>query len=372
MPTSTTQATVLASNSRLEGPRKWLQRQLCKTASRQTLKNTEEKAEGQNQLPLKRPCTAHSKPAETNTSTPPPLVPIIPINIERASPSVSAQAPSRPPRLEAGDVRDINAWLEASALTPSPPLMGGLSYWRTATSPGLKDTSQVQHAVPIVQNPGRSRASTAHSHQNRPIRRCARKINVQMPSVLRTKSRRHAVQKQTRPSASMPVLAFPYETTVQGAPPTLMYGPDSVRGPLVRPSTAHTTPAIYHEPSEHKHSRFGTPTSTLGGPERSLNRQVHVRLPWTLRGADSTRPSTAAADHSREDSMGDLSDAPTYFSGPPPPSYRSRAASILTTSSFGCIDGMDPAQRQKSQERAALRRGMRGKLKRLAHNFTVQ
>ncbi|UPX20477.1 uncharacterized protein EKO05_0010707 [Ascochyta rabiei] len=67
----------------------------------------------------------------------------------------------------------------------------------------------------------------------------------------------------------------------------------------------------------------------------------------------------------REDSMGDLSEAPTYSSGRPPPSYRSRTASILTTSSFGCVDGMSPAQRQVSQQRAMKCRGVRGRVKEL-------
>jgi hypothetical protein len=69
--------------------------------------------------------------------------------------------------------------------------------------------------------------------------------------------------------------------------------------------------------------------------------------------------------------MGDLSDAPTYFTGPPPPSYRSRAASVMTTSSFGCIDGMSVEQLQMSRQRAALQRGMKGKLKKFAQNFTT-
>lgn len=89
------------------------------------------------------------------------------------------------------------------------------------------------------------------------------------------------------------------------------------------------------------------------------------------RSADSTQPSTSAAHGTGDGSTGDLSEAPTYFSGPPPPSYRSRPASILSTSSFGCIDGMNPAYRQISQQRAAEQRGMKNKLKRFAQNFTT-
>lgn len=370
MPTTTTQTSLPAPNRRLERPKKWFQRQLRRTTTRQTLNKSEHKADCQAPLPIRRPRTAPSIQAELNGSTP-RLVPAIPISMERASPSPSVQPLPSAPRQDSGVMRDIDAWLEASTITSSPRLMGGLSYWRTATGPGLKDTSQVQHAIPIVTFSGRSRPWRGQT-QLRPFHRCARKIHVQMPSMLRTKYQHLAARKQDRRSASMPVLALRYETMAQAAPSRLQRRPSSRRHLASRPSTAHATPAFYHNSTEHEHARVETPVSIQGGLEGAPDRRVHSRFPWTYRSADSTRPSTAAADHSREDSMGDLSDAPTYFSGPPPPSYRSRAASVLTTSSFGCIDGMDLAQRQKSQERAALRRGMRGKLKRLAHNLAAQ
>jgi hypothetical protein len=117
---------------------------------------------------------------------------------------------------------------------------------------------------------------------------------------------------------------------------------------------------------------MGTPASVrLGDTESVFERRVNAIFMRTARSAEDTRPSTAAAGLTREDSMGDLSDAPTYFSGPPPPSYRSRPESILTTSSFGCIDGMNPTQRQISQQRAALQRGMKCKLKRFAQTFAI-
>ncbi|KAI8931550.1 hypothetical protein NX059_011205 [Plenodomus lindquistii] len=371
MPTTTSHGLMPGSSSRLEGPRKWLQRQLRKTTSRQTMRNFEETAEHDFQLPVKRPSTAPSGQAQTVASAPLP-VPAIPISIERTTPCPTAPAPSRQPRPDSDVMRDISAWLEASTITPSPPLMGGLSYWRTAVGPGVKDTSQAQHAIPITQAPERSRPSTAQSLQIRPFRRCARKVQVQMPSILRTRSQKLVERRQKGRSASMPLMTFPYEMMLQGPLPRLLRSPGSAQNLVARPSTSHATPAIYYKTIEYNQPRLGTPASTLGAPEDDVDHRMHIRFPWTSRSADSTRPSTAAADHSREDSTGDLSDAPTYFSGPPPPSYRSRAASVLTTSSFGCIDGMDSAQRQKSQERAALRRGVRGKLKRLAHNFSAQ
>lgn len=75
--------------------------------------------------------------------------------------------------------------------------------------------------------------------------------------------------------------------------------------------------------------------------------------------------------------MGSFSSAPTYFSGMPPPSYKSRPtssrpASVLTTSSFGCIDGMNPEQRELSQRRAAQqKRSMKGRLRKLAKKANI-
>jgi len=360
-----------ASSSRLEGPKRWLQRQLRKTSSRQTLKPTEETGACQEQVSIDRPRTAPSTQADAGASTPPP-VPAIPIAIERDFGCPSSPPPPRPPRPDSSVMRDINAWLDASMITPSPPLMAGLSYWRTATVPGTKDTAGMQHAIPIIHDAGNSRPSPSHGQQVRSFRRCAKKVHVQMPSLLRAKSHRLAARKQNRRSASMPLISLPYENTIQAAPPVLLGRSGTVLRAVARPSAANAAFTGCQEPVEDKYLRLGSPASTPGGQERNMDRSNHARLLWMSRSADSTRPPTAAAGRSREDSMGDLSDAPTYFSGPPPPSYRSRAASIMTTSSFGCIDGMGPAQRQISQQRAAQRRGMRAKLERLAHNFTTQ
>lgn len=327
----------------------------------------------QTQVSIERPRTSPLIQANASASPPPP-VPAIPITIERGSLSPSTRAPPRPPRPDSGVMRDINAWLDASMTTPSPPLMGGLSYWRTATMPGINDTAGIQHAIPIVHDAGSSRPCTSHSQsqQARSFRRCAKKVHVQMPSLLRTRSHRLATRKQNRRSTSMPLISLPYETMMQAAPPVLLGRSGTVLRATARPSTANAASAICQEPSDDRHHRFASPANILGGRERMMDRRNHARFPWTSRSADSTRPSTAAGGRGREDSMGDLSDAPTYFSGPPPPSYRSRAASVMTTSSFGCIDGMGPAQRQISQQRAAQRRGVRGRLERLAHNLTTQ
>ncbi|CBX96146.1 predicted protein [Plenodomus lingam JN3] len=321
MPATTTQNSLQVPKSRLVGPRHWFQRQLRKTTSRQMLK-----PECQAPLPIQRPRTAPSVHTGTNASTSPSVQARL-LSTKRTPFSTQVQPPLRPPRPEADVMRDINAWLEASTITPCPPLMGGLPYWRTATVPGIRDTNQVQHAIPIIREPDRRRPPTAQSQHIKPFRGRARKVHVQMPSMLRAGSQHLAVRKLDRRSTSMPVLAFSYEQMAQAAPPKLLSRPHSIRDSAIRPSTAHETAAIFDEPTENKTAQFGVPLSTLCGLKSNLDRRINTRFPWTSRSSDSTRPSTASGDRDQEDSMGDLSDAPTYFSGPPPPSYRSRAAS---------------------------------------------
>jgi hypothetical protein len=105
--------------------------------------------------------------------------------------------------------------------------------------------------------------------------------------------------------------------------------------------------------------------------ETSMERHVNAVFGQTAKRRDTTRTKTASRS-TREDSLGNLSDAPTYFSGPAPPSYRSRAASIRSTSSFGCVDGMNRSQRQLSQPRTVHRsRGVKGKFKKLAQKARI-
>lgn len=257
--------------------------------------------------------------------------------------------------------------------TPSPPLMAGLSYWREATFPSVKDSAAAQHAVPLFIASGATRPPPASNQQGKTFRRCARKMQVQMPSMLRTKSQRLVGRKNmNRLSASMPLLAVSYEHVQEEVPQVLMTRSRSFLRPVTRPSTRHTSARNEGLLNVEQQSRHGTPAGARVGDVESVSeRCINAVFIRAARSADITRPSTAAAGLVREDSMGDLSDAPTYFSGPPPPSYRSRPESVITTSSFGCIDGMNPAQRQISQQRAALQRGMRCKLKRLAHTFII-
>ncbi|CAN9089225.1 unnamed protein product [Alternaria alternata] len=359
------------------GAKKWLRRHLRKVASRQTLKNDSDSNEMQQKNSLRRPRTAPSTELAQNLDDA-PAVPLVPIDVEQVSPRAPVLPPIRLARPDSGVIRDVNAWLDASVNTPSPPLMRGLPYWRAATSPGVKDTPVAQHAVPLTGVLGIARPSTANSQQRIAFRRCAKKMQVQIPSLLRTKSQRQGDRKHNRQSASMPLLAVSYEDVNEAPAPMLMSRSGSFLRPAMQPSTRYPSTrtsalvSVNQQPREGLPLRTGTPGSVrLGDTESVFERRVNAIFMRTARSADSTRPSTAAACLTREDSMGDLSDAPTYISGLPPPSYRSRPESVLTTSSFGCIDGMNPAQRRISQQRAALQRGMKCKLKRFAHTFAI-
>lgn len=378
MTATTTEQTTTTTISKHGTAKKWLQRHLRKVASRQTLKDNEGPIEMRRKPSLTRPRTAPSTGAAPSLQYA-PTVPPLPILVERVSPRPPVLPPLRPARPDSGVIRDVNAWLDASMNTPSPPLMGGISYWRAATSVGIKDSAVAQHAVPVIGAPGVVRPSTATSQQGKSFLRCAKKMQVKIPSLLRNKSQRQAGRKRiNRQSASMPLLAISYEDVQEAPDPMLMSRSRSLLRPATRPSTQHPSTrasallSIDLQSQGQLPSRMGTPASARPGDTESVfERRLHAIFMRTARSADSTRPSTAAAGLTREDSMGDLSDAPTYFSGPPPPSYRSRPESLLSTSSFGCIDGMNPTQRQLSQQRAALQKGMRCKLKRFAQGFAT-
>jgi hypothetical protein len=135
--------------------------------------------------------------------------------------------------------------------------------------------------------------------------------------------------------------------------------------PAIHDDEIQCDQVIFEQPRFHYNAGSGRSSAA----ECSMERRMGMMSIRSVRSADSTHPSTTAAPITREDSAGDFSDVPSYSSGLHPPSYRSRPASILTTSSFGCIDGMDPAQRQISQQRAVMQRGVKGKLRRFAQNF---
>jgi hypothetical protein len=284
----------LPPESKPDVARKWLQRHLHKPAPRSPVE-------------LVRPRTAPS----TGTAEPHPFPAALqrPPNPERSRSNPAHQPDPAPSRPDSGVTRHVNAWLEANRDPPATPIMQGLPYWRSAAlTDGATASESLQYAVPIIQ-PHEDPPSADHSSQHvRDFYRRVRKVQVRMPSLLRTVPQRSATQK---PSSSMPALHSPH--------------------------------------------------STVGAPSDGCN----IVLGQTLEGRENTLLANLSARVSRGDSMGEGSDAPTYYTGPPP-SYRSRAVSIQTTSSFGCVDGLGPVQRSATQNRSALRKyGMRGKFKEL-------
>ncbi|KAJ4299209.1 hypothetical protein N0V90_004453 [Kalmusia sp. IMI 367209] len=283
---------------------------------------------------LHRPRTAPSSGKATADESIPPL-PMLPPDTQRLAARQQPKAPSRSIRADSGVLRDVDAWLDASLEKPSAPLMGGLSYWREGIPADTEEATNVQYAIPIVQEPDSERPVTSHSQQLKSFCRRA----MRMPSMRKEKSARVGEADTNVRSTSTPILAIPYQGT----------GEDTELS-LRRESPASVRLRELEREMERYIAAFGEPAG-LG---------------------NTLRPAQAAGHLPREDSMGSFSSAPTYFSGLPPPSYRSRAASILTTSSFGCIDGMNPEQRELSQKRAARRqRGMKGRLRKLAQRANL-
>ncbi|KAF3037054.1 hypothetical protein E8E12_000597 [Didymella heteroderae] len=365
----------LPQSSKHDTAKKWLHKRLWKPASRQLLR-TDDVGGLKKRLSLKRPQTAPT----SGRVTPEVMlaIPQIPINIELPSPRLAIHPPPRPPRPDSGVMRDVNAWLDASVNLPPPPLMGGLPYWRSASAVPATHCAGMQYAVPIVQEPGPGQPLTPCGQQVKSYcRRGAKKVQARMPFLLRTASQRVVSRKQiNRRSNSMPLLAVPYEKTQQGPPPKILSRSKSFLLASARTSISKTRieeQGLLGNASLDLPVLGSTRTSiACSGIERPGERHRNGLLRHTIERGESTRPLTAGGHRSRDESLGDLSlsEAPTYSSGRPPPSYRSRTASMMTTSSFGCVNGMSPAQRQISQQQAAMRiRGVRSRVKELRKKF---
>jgi hypothetical protein len=369
MTAPTTKNTYFGPASKHDTAKQWLQRRLRKLPS---IRPTNEQDNGdlRELLSPERPGTAPSTvSAGASISVAQRLQ--IPIDIPPRSHNVSLSPTMPPHRPDSGVTRDINAWLDTS-ITNSPPLMGGIPYWRKATVPDFKDGAGIQHAMPIGGENGGSRPSTLQSQRMKLFHRRARKMQVQMPLLTRNKSLRSATRRQVnRRSNSMPVFAIAYESTQQATPPIQVPILPSHAAPPITSAIPGNEIQCDQVILEHPRFHYDTPGSgRSSAAEGSMERRMGMMsIRSVRRSADSTRPSTAAALITREDSAGDFSDVPSYSSGPHPPSYRSRPASVLTTSSFGCIDGMNPAQRHISQQRAVMQRGVKSKLRRFAQNF---
>jgi hypothetical protein len=350
----------------------WLA-QYLNTVSPPSQKENGEKVGLHTRPSMRRPRTAPSTGTATITL---PMSPPLPqtLSTDRLSARQEIAASSRP---DSGVLREVNAWLDASK--PSSPLMGGLPYWRDGV-PGTHtgEIPNVQYAISVVREPVDDKPFTLGSHQLKSFCRRAKRMQVRIPSLQRTRSQQAMAQKKiNRRSSSTPVVGIAYEETRECSPPTFLTRLGSARRPATANAAANTVPsvgwfAVGSFPHLDLPLRRGSSVSTpFGGPGNNIERHFEVVSGQETRPADGPRPVLADASMPREDSMGSISDAPTYFSGPPPPSYRSRPASILTTSSFGCIDGMNPEYRQLSQQRAQEKRSVKGKLKRFAQKCAL-
>ncbi|KAF2194052.1 hypothetical protein K469DRAFT_548963 [Zopfia rhizophila CBS 207.26] len=359
-----------AQDGKQETTKKWLARHLLRPISRQGKENEgDEEVNLREFLERPRPAPstcAVSKPIDFAATLEPPLA--RPRN----------KLPPRPPRPNSTVIRDVNAWLDASMLKPAPPLMAGIPYWRDGSVVGSMPTTEYRYAIPIVPGPKGERLATSHSQHMKFFCRRAKKMQVRMPILLRTRSQRQTITQRkiaNRRSTSMPLLSIPNETL--GAPaamPKVLTRSRSVMQLIPRLTTATSLAShggwlgMGQQQLISQPGRMGSPGSvSFGEQESNMERRINAVLGQSTRSGGTARAANPANVISREDSMGNLSDTPTYFSGIPPPSYRSRAASIQTTSSFGCIDGMNAERRLISQRKAAQRsRGMKGKLKKFA------
>lgn len=293
--------------------------------------------------------------------------------------------PPRPPRPDSDVIRDVNAWLDASMIKPAPPLMAGIPYWREGPfSTGSGPSSDVRFAVPILHGPEEHRpaaaATISHGHQLKSFCRRAKKMQVRMPSLLRTKSQRFTVtqrKQSNRRSTSMPLLSKVNEEAITSTPQPLgrarsmMDMTDTGSSSLATTSSRNAGWIRSGRPQYVGQSpRLGCPANPrFDDQESSMERRVNAVFGQASRLGDYMRPPTALHRGGREDSVGELSDAPSYTSGPPPPSYRSRAASVRTTSSFGCVDAMNAARQQQllavQTKMTQPEQGVKGKFRKL-------
>lgn len=356
--------------------RKWLSRCLRKNTSRPG-KEIEVVFHSRLQVhEVSRPQTAPSS-GVARPLMPSTMEPTLP------APRPRKQPPPRPPRPDSDVIRDVNAWLDASMHKPAPQLMGGIPYWREGPfTTGAGPSADVRYAIPIAHTQLSARPTASHGDPVKSFCRRAKKMHVRMPSLLRTGSQRVSVlrrKQQCRRSTSMQLLALTVEDL-----PSPAYRSLARYGSLMNMTDRSSPPIVSSQEAEWMRAgraQFHAPSpgprlassagSRFDDQEASMERHVNEVFGQTVKRGDILRPMTASRG-TREDSFGNLSDAPTYFTGPPPPSYRSRAASIRTTSSFGCVDGMNRSQQQISQPRSSNRnRGVRGKFRKLAQKARI-
>lgn len=381
MTTDTTSLLALKQPS-VPAVKHWYTRRLLRSAPRQAERHPRQ-AKMIRQLSLRRPRTAptrrpstapSSNPAVRDGFAPQPALPDV--RLQHPQYSHEPKAPLRAPRPGPDILLDVDAWLATSK--PSSPLMGGLSYWREGNPADVEEATNVQYAIPIIQEHSDERLSPSHSQQFKSLCRRA-KMQVRIPSIRRVNSPQAGEEDGNARSESAPVLAVPYDQTRAGEMP---YFATRLTNAHPRPATAAASSPPVDAAIDRQLLNVDLPFRR-DSPGMMQLRELEYAMDSLALGqspltGSTLRPGAPSAAHwPREDSMGSFSSAPTYFSGMPPPSYKSRPtssrpASVLTTSSFGCIDGMNPEQRELSQRRAAQqKRSMKGRLRKLAKKANI-
>jgi hypothetical protein len=286
------------------------------------------------------------------------------------------QPPPRPPRPDSGVIQDVNAWLDATIVKPTPLLMSGIPYWREGDEVVSGISSGVRYATPIVRRGEEERPVTSRSQKDKPCVRIAKRLQVRMPTLLRTRSLRNTVtQRNTayRRSRSMPILAPSFEMLAAGFPQAVPRSRSLIN--VAQPHTPTVLSSRGADSIQKSEVQFPGSAERLESSasvrfdeqELSMERRVNTVFGSSPRPHEGGIRRVPVNRMPRENSMGNLSDAPSYVTGPPPPSYHSRAESRMTTSSFGCVDRMNAQRRQLSQQRARQgTRGVKGTIRKLA------
>ncbi|KAF2271547.1 uncharacterized protein EI97DRAFT_471103 [Westerdykella ornata] len=277
------------------------------------------------------------------------------------------------PRPESGVIRDVNAWLDASTIQPAPRIMGGIPYWREGGLVHTVPRSDVRYAFDI-----RPARPTTHGQQFKSFCRRAGKMQVRMPTLPRSQRNTLAQRKQlNRGSNTVPSLP-PLPPSPVEAKPKIPEQKRPFRSkslmelkklftPETSPDHGGSTLKMQVKPRDQNPAPApqmrSSASSRFDNQEALMERRVNAVFGRTR--AASHVGTMRSMNSRRGESV--MSDAPTYSTGVPPPSYHSRAESIRSTSSFGCVDAMRETREHNSRGQTVPRNGgMREKFKKIA------
>lgn len=231
-----------------------------------------------------------------------------------------------------------------------------------------------------ARDPDGKRIKTAFGQPFKAIFRRAKKIQVRMPSSFKRMGFKMGSAKK-KPVHEVPgssMLAVNYDDTQEGDQPELVtrlpWGPRPCRehtqdnaqggnGGLVQGLRRNIPPSRPRRSDEAGEIDEALPML----PDHLSYKTARSRYSDEIQQA-TPDASLVRLPLSRFDTLDTarLSDAPTYSTGAPPPAYQSQRQSELTTSSFGCVDGLPTEQREGHVHKAADRKGgVRGKFKKM-------